>query len=97
MFHVVNLNDSGTGSLRECMEASGARTCIFRVGGTIELLSQIKVTSGQLTVAGQTAPGDGIALRNAPNNLTGSPIYLNAPDIIIRHMRIRPGPTSGAK
>ncbi len=97
VFHVVNLNDSGTGSLRECMEASSARTCIFRVGGTIELLSQIKVTSGQLTVAGQTAPGDGIALRNAPNNLTGSPIYLNAPDIIIRHIRIRPGPTSGPK
>ena len=93
---MTNLNDSGSGSLRACMEASGARTCIFRVGGTIELLSQIKVTSGKLTVAGQTAPGDGIALRNSPNNLTGSPIYLNAPDVIMRHVRVRPGPTSGA-
>jgi hypothetical protein len=94
---VTNLNDSGPGSLRACMEASGSRTCIFRVAGTIELLSQIKVKNGNLTVAGQTAPGGGIAVRNAPNNLTGSPIFLDAPNMIVRHLRVRPGPTSGAK
>lgn len=93
---VTTLADSGAGSLRACMMASGARTCIFRVAGTIELLSQIKPTSGSLTIAGQTAPGGGIAIRNAPSNLTGSPIFLNAPDNIIRNIRIRPGPTSGA-
>ncbi|MET0364216.1 MAG: hypothetical protein ABW169_06145, partial [Sphingobium sp.] len=94
---VTTLADSGAGSLRDCMMATGARTCVFRVSGTIELLSQIKPTSGNLTIAGQTAPGGGIAIRNAPSNLTGSPIVLNVPDTIIRHIRIRPGPTSGAK
>lgn len=94
---VTTLADSGTGSLRACMMATGARTCVFRVGGTIELASQIKPTAGNLTIAGQTAPGGGIAIRNTPSNLTGSPIALNVPDVIIRHVRIRPGPTSGTK
>ncbi|MGB3807186.1 MAG: hypothetical protein WA936_08305 [Erythrobacter sp.] len=79
------------------MEASGARTCVFRVAGTIQLLSQIRVRNGNLTVAGQTAPGGGIAIRNAPNNLTGSPLLLDAPNLIVRHIRVRPGPTSGSK
>lgn len=61
------------------------------------LLSQIKPAAGNLTIAGQTAPGGGIAIRNAPSNLSGSPIFLNAPHNIIRHLRIRPGPTSGTK
>ncbi|QAY78022.1 hypothetical protein [Sphingosinicella sp. BN140058] len=60
-------------------------------------MKQIKPRSGNLTIAGQTAPGGGIAIRNAPSNLTGSPIALNKPDNIIRHIRIRPGPTSGKK
>jgi pectate lyase len=94
---VTTLSDSGPGSLRACMMASGPRTCVFRVAGTITVQSQIKPTSGYLTVAGQTAPGGGIAIRNDPSNLTGSPIFLNAPHNIIRHIRIRPGPTSGAK
>lgn len=77
--------------------ATGARTCVFRVAGTIELQSQMKPSAGNLTIAGQTAPGGGIAIRNAPSNLTGSPLFLTKPDNIIRHIRIRPGPTSGAK
>lgn len=97
VIQVTNLADSGTGSLRACMMATGPRTCVFRVSGTIELLTQIKPTSGYLTVAGQTAPGDGIAIKNHPSNLTGSPLYLNAPHIIIRHLRVRPGPTGGTK
>lgn len=79
------------------MMATGARTCVFRVSGTIELMSQIKPASGNLTIAGQTAPGGGIAIKNHPSNLTGSPIALNKPDNIIRHIRIRPGPTGGTK
>lgn len=94
---VTTLADSGTGSLRACMMATGARTCVFRVSGTIDLLSQIKPTAGNLTVAGQTAPGGGIAIRNAPSNLTGSPLFIRVPDVVIRHVRIRPGPTSGTK
>lgn len=97
MIQVTTLADSGAGSLRDCMMATGARTCVFRVSGTIVLMSQIKPTSGNLTIAGQTAPGGGIAIRNDPSNLTGSPIFLSKPDNIIRHIRIRPGPTSGAK
>jgi hypothetical protein len=79
------------------MMAAGARTCVFRVAGTIQLLNQIKPTAGNLTIAGQTAPGGGIAIRNDPSNLTGSPVFINVPDVIIRHVRIRPGPTSGTK
>lgn len=94
---VTTLADSGAGSLRACMMATGPRTCVFRVSGTIVLNSQIKPTSGNLTIAGQTAPGGGIAIRNAPSNLTGSPLFFNAPHNIIRHIRVRPGPTSGAK
>lgn len=94
---VTNLNDSGAGSLRACMMATMPRTCIFRVSGTIVLNSQIKPTAGNLTVAGQTAPGGGIAVRNSPANLTGSPVFLNKPNNILRHIRLRPGPTSGAK
>jgi pectate lyase len=94
---VTNLNDSGTGSLRACMTATGARTCVFKVSGTISLLTQIRVTTPLLTVAGQTAPGGGIAVRNDPSNLTGSPIYLAASNIILRHIRVRPGPTSGTR
>lgn len=97
VIQVTTLADSGTGSLRACMMDTGPRTCVFRVSGTIELLSQIKPTSGYLTVAGQTAPGDGIAIKNHPNNLTGSPLFFNAPHNIIRHIRVRPGPTNGIK
>src|SRR5262245_8013775 len=62
VIEVTNLDDAGAGSLRACVEASGPRTCVFRVGGTIELQSKLSVWKPYLTVAGQTAPGDGILL-----------------------------------
>ena len=91
--HVTTLSDSGSGSLRACIEASGPRTCVFRVGGTITINSKLDVNNGQLTIAGQTAPGGGIQLR-----LSDSSKYrimnINANDIIVRHVRFRRGATS---
>jgi pectate lyase len=87
---VTNLNDAGSGSLRACMEStSGPRTCVFTVGGTINLNSNITVQGAErsfLTVAGQTAPGDGIQIKNYGIWLTRG-----VHDVIIRHLRLRHG------
>jgi pectate lyase len=90
VFEVTNLDDSGPGSLREALEASGPRTVVFRVAGTIELDSSIKVENPYLTIAGQTAPGGGITLKNSPLNAK-TPLKIKAHDVIIRHIRSRPG------
>lgn len=63
VFLVTNLADSGSGSLRACAQASGPRICIFRVSGMIRAASRLQVNSPNLTVAGQTAPGGGIVLK----------------------------------
>ena len=89
VYEVTNLNDSGAGSLRAACEASGPRTVIFRVSGTIELKSSLKVKNPYITIAGQTAPGDGICLRGYPLVLDG----LNHG--IIRYLRVRFGDESG--
>lgn len=93
VMHVTNLSDSGAGSLRECVEASGARTCIFRIGGTIILNSSLDITNPFLTIAGQTAPGGGITLRTSTNNNKGLfVVRSSAHDVIVRYIRSRPGP-----
>jgi hypothetical protein len=89
VYEVTNLNDSGPGSLREACEASGPRTVVFRVGGVIKLKSRIVIRNPYLTVAGQTAPGDGICVRGATFGCS------DTHDVIIRYLRIRVGDESG--
>lgn len=84
VFHVTTLDDSGPGSLRAAVEARGPRTVVFDVGGTIILASPLKIGRPNITLAGQTAPGDGITLR-------GQPLLIAADDVIVRYIRVRLG------
>lgn len=84
VYEVTTLADSGSGSLREAVEADGPRTVVFRISGTIELKKQLRINNPYITIAGQTAPGDGICLR-------GYPLSINADEVIIRYLRVRLG------
>ena len=89
---VTTLADSGPGSLRECIDRSGPRTVIFRVGGTIMLNSQLHIANPYITIAGQTAPGGGIQIRASTSDWSGSRLLLvSTGDVIIRYIRLRPG------
>ena len=89
---VTNTADKGPGSLRACIDAAGPRTCVFRVSGTIMLDTRsLVIRNPYLTIAGETAPGDGIAIRNGPGQLRPS-IEILTHDVIVRHLRLRPGP-----
>jgi pectate lyase len=89
---VVNLNDSGPGSLRSCVEATGPRYVVFEVGGTISLNNRITASSPFLTIAGQTAPGDGITLRMNPDAGTDAgTLQIATHDVVVRYLRFRPG------
>lgn len=89
---VTNLKDSGPGSLREALEVDkGPRVVVFRVGGVIALQNRLTIPSdgGDVYVAGQTAPGDGITLINWPFG------GYSAKDVIIRDIRLRVGDSNG--
>ncbi|HTD93798.1 MAG TPA: hypothetical protein VK644_08305 [Chitinophagaceae bacterium] len=80
---VTNLDDSGPGSFREAVTAKGPRIVILTVSGTIHLNSSLSI-KGNVTIAGQSAPGDGICLADYP-------VILGGDNIIIRYMRFRMG------
>lgn len=88
VYEVTNLNDAGPGSLRDAVSQPN-RTVVFRVSGTIDLNSQIRIQQPNITIAGQTAPGDGICLRNHELMIA------NTHNVIVRFLRIRPGSAAG--
>jgi hypothetical protein len=90
VIEVTNLNDSGPGSFRAAVEAEGPRTVVFRMSGVIALRSAITIAHPYLTIAGQTAPGEGICFRGCPVGTSGS-----SSDIIIRFIRVRVGDEAG--
>jgi pectate lyase len=90
VIEVTNLNDDGPGSLRAAIENSGPRIVVFRAAGTIELKSSLEIADPYITIAGQTAPGGGITLKNSPAN-ADSPLVVKTHDVVIRYIRSRPG------
>jgi pectate lyase len=93
VIEVTNLDDSGAGSFREAVEQEGPRTIVFRVGGTITVEGPIRIRDPYITIAGQSAPGDGILLRNSRYN-TQPPLTVETHDVVIRYLRLRPGPSA---
>ncbi|MHA6720663.1 pectate lyase [Sphingomonas sp. RS6] len=84
---VTNLNDRGPGSLRAAVETAGPRTILFRISGTIRLEKPLRIREGRVTIAGQSAPGDGVTLRDHP-------LEVDADDVVIRYIRSRLGDES---
>jgi hypothetical protein len=90
IIRVTNLNDSGEGSLRACVTASGPRICIFEVSGTIRLASKLIVSNPYLTIAGQTAPAPGIMLREYS-------LVISASNVLVQHLAVRVGDNPGGQ
>lgn len=84
VIEVTNLADVGPGTFRAALEAAGPRTVVFRVAGLITLETPVKIAHPFITIAGQTAPGDGICVR-------GHTTEINTHEVIIRHLRFRRG------
>ncbi|MBP1224178.1 polysaccharide lyase family 1 protein [Flavobacterium sp. 1355] len=85
VIEVTNLNDDGPGSLRDAVNQEiGPRTIVFNVSGNIKLASRLVVNQPYVTVAGQTAPGEGITISRAPIGLTGN-------DGVVRFLKVRIG------
>ncbi|WP_426061799.1 pectate lyase family protein [Hymenobacter sp. B1770] len=87
VYVVTSLADSGPGSLREACEQGGARTVVFNVAGIIQLKSPLIIRAPYITIAGQSAPGDGICV-------AGESVWINTHDVVVRYMRFRRGETN---
>jgi pectate lyase len=83
---VTSLDDTGPGTFREACEAAGPRIVVFNVAGIIKLDDRIRIRAPYITIAGNTAPGDGVCI-------AGNTVELETHDVIIRHMRFRRGAT----
>ncbi|RCR69938.1 pectate lyase family protein [Larkinella punicea] len=86
VYVVTSLDDQGPGTLREACEQGGARTIVFNVAGIIKLKTPLIIRAPYITIAGQTAPGDGICV-------AGESVWINTHDVVIRYMRFRRGET----
>lgn len=84
VYHVTNLNDSGEGSFRDAV-SEGNRIIVFDVAGTVMLKTPVKIQKSNITVLGQTAPGEGICIGG------DSVMLSNADNIIMRYLRFRMG------
>lgn len=84
VYKVTNLEAAGAGSLKACIDASGPRTCVFEVSGTINLSRDLDVSNPYITIAGQTAPSPGITIR-------GAALWVKTSHVMIQHMRFRAG------
>ncbi|WP_342083737.1 pectate lyase family protein [Dyadobacter sp. OTU695] len=86
VYVVKSLEDSGPGTLRDACEKGGARIIVFNVAGIIRLKTPLIIRAPYITIAGQTAPGDGVCV-------AGESVWINTHDVVIRHMRFRRGET----
>ena len=86
VYVVTSLADAGPGSLREACEQGGARIIVFNVAGIIRLKTPLIIRAPYITIAGQTAPGDGVCI-------AGESVWINTHDVVIRYMRFRRGAT----
>lgn len=86
VYTVTSLEDRGPGTLREACEKGGARIIVFNVSGIIKLKTPLIIRAPYITIAGQTAPGDGICV-------AGESVWIDTHDVVIRHMRFRRGET----
>ncbi|MEA5257821.1 polysaccharide lyase [Arcicella aquatica] len=87
VYVVTSLEDNCPGSLREACEQGGARTVVFNVSGIIRLKTPLIIRAPYITIAGQTAPGDGVCV-------AGESVWINTHDVVIRFMRFRRGETN---